>query len=178
MRFAPDLASNIANGDANYLSVLDEADAFIARNDLDLPEEPEARKIGPDPDCVAHPILDLDLAKAGNRLHHLGDGLHRRLWLAQGRDLRREGKAEAPARRRGRARRVFPWPALAIAPGIDIHLGRVARRQIHRRPDRDPAWLSGLCSAHGWISDMGPWQIASESVYLNDRGRPESARVS
>ncbi|MBL8905425.1 MAG: NAD(P)-binding domain-containing protein, partial [Rhizobiales bacterium] len=67
MRFAPDLAKNIANGDANYLSVLDEADAFIARNGLDFPEEPEARKIGPDPDCVTHPILELDLERAGIR---------------------------------------------------------------------------------------------------------------
>ena len=32
-------------GDANYLSVLDEADAYVARNGLDLPEEPEARVI-------------------------------------------------------------------------------------------------------------------------------------
>ena len=65
MTFAPDLAANIAGGDANYLSVLDEADAFIARNGLDLPEEPEARRMDPDPDCVTHPILSLDLAKAG-----------------------------------------------------------------------------------------------------------------
>lgn len=65
MTFAPDLRANIAAGDANYLSVLDEADAFIARNHLDLPEEPAARDIGPDPDCVAHPVLELNLADAG-----------------------------------------------------------------------------------------------------------------
>ena len=65
MHFAPDLAANIARGDANYLSVLDEADAYIARNGLDLPEEPEARVIGPDPDCVVNPVLELDLAGAG-----------------------------------------------------------------------------------------------------------------
>jgi putative flavoprotein involved in K+ transport len=41
--FAADLRDNIAAGDANYLSVLDEADAYITRNGLDLPEEPEAR---------------------------------------------------------------------------------------------------------------------------------------
>ena len=29
--------------------VLDEADAYVARNGLDLPEEPEARRIEPDP---------------------------------------------------------------------------------------------------------------------------------
>ncbi|QKD05144.1 flavin-containing monooxygenase [Mesorhizobium loti] len=63
--FAPDLTRNIARGDANYMSVLDEADAYVARNGLDLPEEPDARKIGPDPQCMANPILQLDLAKAG-----------------------------------------------------------------------------------------------------------------
>jgi len=65
MHFATDLAENLAQGDANYLSVLDEADAYIARNGLDLPEEPEARKIEPDPQCVIDPILELNLAKAG-----------------------------------------------------------------------------------------------------------------
>ncbi|RWQ68413.1 NAD(P)/FAD-dependent oxidoreductase [Mesorhizobium sp.] len=65
MTFAPDLARNIARGDANYMSVLDEADAYVARNGLDLPEEPEARKIGSDPQCVTDPILDLNLAEAG-----------------------------------------------------------------------------------------------------------------
>ncbi|MBI1217335.1 MAG: SidA/IucD/PvdA family monooxygenase [Rhodobacteraceae bacterium] len=65
MAFAPDLAANLAHGDANYLSVLDEADAYVARNGLDLPEEPTARIIGPDPACVTDPILSLDLAQAG-----------------------------------------------------------------------------------------------------------------
>ncbi len=61
--FESDLADNLALGDANYLSVLDEADAFVARNGLDLPEEPEARNLHPDPECVTSPILKLDLAE-------------------------------------------------------------------------------------------------------------------
>ncbi|UOQ90515.1 NAD(P)/FAD-dependent oxidoreductase [Agromyces endophyticus] len=65
MRFAPDLAANIARGDANLLSLLDEADAYVERNGLDLPEEPEARVLGPDPACVTDPVLELDLAAAG-----------------------------------------------------------------------------------------------------------------
>ncbi len=65
LRFAPDLAANIALGDADFLSVLDEADAYAIRNGLDLPDDPDARNIGPDPDCVTHPILQLDLAAAG-----------------------------------------------------------------------------------------------------------------
>jgi putative flavoprotein involved in K+ transport len=65
LRFAPDLADNIRRGDANYLSVLREADAYAERNGLDLPPEPEAHQIGPDPDCITNPILELDLKKAG-----------------------------------------------------------------------------------------------------------------
>jgi putative flavoprotein involved in K+ transport len=65
MHFAPDLAGNIAKGDANYLSVLDEADAYVARNGLDLAEEPDARNFEPDPQCVRDPILELNLADAG-----------------------------------------------------------------------------------------------------------------
>jgi putative flavoprotein involved in K+ transport len=63
--FKADLRDNIAAGDANYLSLLGEADAYIARNGLDLPEEPAARVLGPDPGCVTHPLLELDLAGAG-----------------------------------------------------------------------------------------------------------------
>lgn len=63
--FQPDLAENLARGDENYLALLDAADAYIERNQLDLPEEPEARKKHPDPACVTHPILELDLAAAG-----------------------------------------------------------------------------------------------------------------
>ena len=65
LRFAPDLGENLARGDANYLSVLDEADAYIARNGLDLPAEPEARIIGPDPGWVTDPMLELDLHEHG-----------------------------------------------------------------------------------------------------------------
>ena len=65
LRFAPDLGDNIANGDANFLALLDQADAYIARNGLGLPEEPEARVLGPDPDCGTDPLLELDVATAG-----------------------------------------------------------------------------------------------------------------
>ncbi|MFJ9552451.1 flavin-containing monooxygenase [Nocardiopsis sp. NPDC101807] len=65
LRFAPDLRDNIARGDANYLSLLDEADAYVERNGLDLPEEPEARVLGDDPESVTDPVLELDLAAAG-----------------------------------------------------------------------------------------------------------------
>ena len=65
MHFAGDLAGNISSGDANYLSVLDEADAYIKLNGLDLPEEPEARNFAADPACVTTPLRDLNLSEAG-----------------------------------------------------------------------------------------------------------------
>lgn len=63
--FAPDLITNVANGDANYLSVLDEADEFIARNGLDFPEEPAARRMAADPESLINPLTQLNLAEAG-----------------------------------------------------------------------------------------------------------------
>ncbi len=65
LHFADDLARNIAEGDRNYLSVLDEADAYAAAHGLDLPEEPQAREFLPMPPEVADPILHLDLSVAG-----------------------------------------------------------------------------------------------------------------
>ena len=65
--FQPDLAENLARGDENYLSLLDAADTYIARNGLDLPEEPEARVRLPEPECVKNPLLELDLKQANIR---------------------------------------------------------------------------------------------------------------
>lgn len=65
LTFGDDLATNIALGDENYLALLDAADAYVERNGLDLPPEPEARVIGPDPACVTDPLRELDLAEAG-----------------------------------------------------------------------------------------------------------------
>lgn len=65
MHFAPDLAANIAAGDADYLSLLHEADAYVAREGLDLPEEPGAREFSPDPEYLGKPILELKLDAAG-----------------------------------------------------------------------------------------------------------------
>jgi putative flavoprotein involved in K+ transport len=62
-----DLRKNIADGDQNYLSLLNAADEYIERNGLDLPPEPEAHVLGPDPECVTSPILELDLAEADIR---------------------------------------------------------------------------------------------------------------
>jgi len=65
--FAQDLANSLAMGDASYLAFLDQADAFAAKCGLDLPAEPEARLILPDPPDVLDPIRELPLHNAGVR---------------------------------------------------------------------------------------------------------------
>jgi len=65
MTFAADLRANIEHSDATYLAVLDEADAYLLRTGLELPEDPQARVLGPDPDCVTDPLRELDLGAAG-----------------------------------------------------------------------------------------------------------------
>jgi putative flavoprotein involved in K+ transport len=103
MHFAPDLANNIARGDADYLSILDAADAYVARKGLDLPEEPDARKIEPDPACVVDPIRQLDLSDAGitSIVWATGYALDFR-WLTvdaldeRGRPVHRRGVSEVP----------------------------------------------------------------------------------
>ncbi len=65
MQIADDLQRNVAGGDAHYNSVLDGADAYVRDNGLDLPEEPQARVRLPDPDCLTHPLRELDLKAAG-----------------------------------------------------------------------------------------------------------------
>ncbi|MGI9188168.1 MAG: flavin-containing monooxygenase [Gaiellales bacterium] len=65
VRFAPDLPASIAEGDRFYLELLDQCDAYVARNGLDLPEEREARVLGPLPPDVTELVLELDLAEEG-----------------------------------------------------------------------------------------------------------------
>jgi putative flavoprotein involved in K+ transport len=45
--------------------MLSAADAYVAQKGLDLPEEPEAHEIAPDPRCVTDPVLQLNLSAAG-----------------------------------------------------------------------------------------------------------------
>jgi len=63
--FADDLKENINNGDKNYLSLLDEADEYIKNNNLDFPQEFEAREFDLDHECIKKPIVELDLKESG-----------------------------------------------------------------------------------------------------------------
>ena len=112
MHFAPDLARNIAAGDANYLSVLDAADAYVAKNGLDLPEEPEARKIEAGSGLRDRPDPSAEPGRGRDHLDHLGDGLCARFRLAEGRRIRREGHAAASsaASRRCPGFTSWAWP--------------------------------------------------------------------
>ncbi|MEJ6550435.1 NAD(P)/FAD-dependent oxidoreductase [Corynebacterium sp. USCH3] len=67
LRFRNDLGDHIHAGDRNLLGLFAEADAYIEANGLDLPEEPEAWVLGPDPEDVTDPVLSLDLASSGIR---------------------------------------------------------------------------------------------------------------
>ena len=58
--FKDTLQQDIATGDAHYLAMLDAIDAHIDSYNLHLPEHPEARHIPDDPECLKHPILQLD----------------------------------------------------------------------------------------------------------------------
>jgi len=103
LHFANDLRTNMENGDRNYLSVLDEADAFARANGLDLPEEPEARPLLPLPDCVTKPTLALDLKREGITSIVWATGfqvdfgwIELDIFQPDGRPRHKEGVSEAP----------------------------------------------------------------------------------
>ncbi|MRT43316.1 SidA/IucD/PvdA family monooxygenase [Enterobacteriaceae bacterium RIT702] len=65
LSFADGLVENIAEGDKAYFDVLRDADTYIERNGLDLPPEPQAWELLPDPECLINPLSELDLQAAG-----------------------------------------------------------------------------------------------------------------
>jgi len=65
LHFAEGFAENIAEGDKAYFDVLRDADAYIERNGLDLPPEPQAWELLPDPACLLTPLTQLDMTAAG-----------------------------------------------------------------------------------------------------------------
>jgi len=65
LRFANDLQANITAGDSTYLAMLAMADAYVERTGLGLPEDPEARAVFADPDCLTNPIDSIDCAVEG-----------------------------------------------------------------------------------------------------------------
>lgn len=62
VEFKDNLKHNLDEADSTLLAFYNEADAYIKNNGLDLPAEPQARQLLPDPECVTQPILTLNLA--------------------------------------------------------------------------------------------------------------------
>ena len=130
MYFAKDLADNIARGNAYTLSLLDEADAYVIRNGLDFPEEPEVRKVEPDPACVTDPVLELNLTEAGITSILWATGFDVDYSWLKVDAFDKKGK---PKHERGISAKpgfIFlglPWQSRR---GSSFHLGRLARCQV------------------------------------------------
>ena len=63
--FAPDLADSLKLGDAAYTAFVDLVDAHVESHALDMPSEPAARAVHPDPPGLIDPLRRLDLRAAG-----------------------------------------------------------------------------------------------------------------
>lgn len=63
--FEDDLKENLQCGDDNYFSLIKQADAYVERYGIDLPEERDAYEVLDDPECVQNPLLEIDLKEAG-----------------------------------------------------------------------------------------------------------------
>jgi putative flavoprotein involved in K+ transport len=100
---APDLAESLVRGDAYYAAFLDTVDAYISRHGLDLPEEPGARAVSPDPASLIAPLqrLDLRAENIGTVIWATGYGLDFG-WIdidvlnARGEPRHRHGVSEVP----------------------------------------------------------------------------------
>lgn len=64
IQFKADLKQNLESGDAALHAFYDQADEYVRANGLDLPAEPQARQLLPNPECVTQPILELDMQAA------------------------------------------------------------------------------------------------------------------
>jgi putative flavoprotein involved in K+ transport len=141
MRFAPDLAENLAQGDAAYAGLLERWDAHSLAIGLDLPDDPAARAVLPDPPCVTHPILRLDLRACGITTVIWATGYAFDLdWIA----LPVLDAAGAPVHRRG----VTVVPGLYFI-GLPL-LSRMSSSQLAGEGlSTDSAWLADDIVARG-----------------------------
>ena len=134
LRFAPDLADNVARGDTNFCSpFLDEADAYVTRDGLDLPEDPAARDLGPAAHRHVDPCSDLDLAGVAPSSRRPA-APPTTDWLQV--DTFDETAAPPPPRRVHGSSIYFLGLPLTLAPRVQLHLGGVTRHQVRRRPHR------------------------------------------
>ena len=141
--FQDDLNRNILDGDTSYFSLLDAADEYIRRNGLDLPEEPKARKMLPDPECMIHPIREIDMTASQITSIIWATGfLSDYGWLQV--DALTETVNPLTSAAFVRARGLFCGITLAVPKGFVFYLGGMARRKTYRRPYCDPTTVCGL----------------------------------
>jgi len=116
LTFKPDLAENVAQGDANYLAVLDEADAYALPQWSRSSGRAGRSGDGSDPECMTNPVLSLNLADAGVKTI-IWRRATARTTVAQGRCIRR---SRAPEDQRAFPPNpgLFPGTSVAVATGI------------------------------------------------------------
>ena len=146
VQFRTDLSTNLTAGDADYFSLLDEADAYVVEQGLDLPEDPDARAINPDPECVTKPILELDLVRnrVGTIIWSTGYALDFS-WL-QVRAIDKQGR---PVHRRG----------ISAEPGV-YFLG------LPWQTRRGSSFIWGVWHDAKYLTD----HIAKQRAYTSYRG--------
>jgi putative flavoprotein involved in K+ transport len=103
LHFASDLADSLRSGDVAYTAFLDLVDGFVARQRLDVPEEPGARTLRADPGCAVSPVrhLKADTAGIGSVIWSTGYGcdfgwIDLPVFDGRGEPLHREGIADVP----------------------------------------------------------------------------------
>lgn len=148
--FAGDLLTNIEKGDASHLHMLDLADAYVDRNGLDLPLEPDARKAFPDPDSMTNPIRELNLKTEGITSIIWATGFRQDFsWL----EVDAFGEDGKPKHQRGvsteqgvyflglpwQSRRgsTFIWGVWHDAKHVADQIANLNKYQVYRGPDED-----------------------------------------
>ncbi|MEG5262988.1 NAD(P)/FAD-dependent oxidoreductase [Pseudomonas sp. JDS28PS106] len=161
--FKQDLVENIQRGDENYLALLDSADAYVERNGLDLPLEPQARERVADAACITDPLRELNLAEAGVSSIIWATGYATDYsWLpvdaldAKGKPRHQRGVSSEPGiyfvglpwlSRRGSA---FIWGVWHDAKHVAGHIATQRSYQQYQEPARPPSAAApvGTASEH------------------------------
>ena len=160
MQFADDLPRNVAAGDRDYLSLLQAADAWAERNGVDLPAEPEAHVIGPDPKDLSDPVRSLDLKEAGITSIVWATGFtNDYAWLpsgavdAKGQPAHARGVSTEPGiyylglpyqSRRGSS---FIWGVWHDAKFVADHIAKDRHYRSYRAPGEAPADVANAANA-------------------------------
>jgi putative flavoprotein involved in K+ transport len=152
LALAPDLAENLARGDASLMALIRRCDEHVVRNGLDFPaSDPHAAPL-PDPKDASDPMLTLDLADASISTIIWAHGFRYDFsWI----DLPIFGECTDPAHRAPRHKR-----GLTCIPGVYF----LGLPWLHK-------WKSAFLFGVGEDADYLAAQLAGE----RDRGLPSPA---